>query len=66
MIDADMVIEAGADVIGHINGGYSVNGGYSALPDQQIICLCETCKSTFEIVHNGNERATVLTVNTAR
>ncbi len=60
LIDADMVIETGTDVIGHINGGHS------ALPDDQIICLCETCKSAFEIVHNGNERAAVLTVNTAR
>ncbi len=61
LIDADMVIETGSDVIGHINGGHS------ALPDDQIICLCETCtKQAFEIVHNGNERAAVLTVNTAR
>ncbi|MFD1342558.1 amidohydrolase family protein [Litorisediminicola beolgyonensis] len=60
LIDADMVIETGTDVIGHINGGHS------ALPDDQIICLCETCTSAFEIVHNGNERAAVLTVNTAR
>ena len=60
LIDADMVIETGTDIIGHINGGHS------ALPDDQIICLCESCKSAFEIVHNGNERAAVLTVNTAR
>ncbi|MGH1578229.1 amidohydrolase family protein [Planktotalea sp.] len=60
LIDADMVMETGTDVIGHINGGHS------ALPDDQIICLCESCKAAFEIVHNGNERAAVLTVNTAR
>ena len=60
LIDADMVIETGTDVIGHINGGHS------ALPDDQIICLCESCQSAFEIVHNGNERAAVLTINTAR
>ncbi len=60
LIDADMVMETGTDVIGHINGGHS------ALPDDQIICLCESCRSAFEIVHNGNERAAVLTVNTAR
>lgn len=61
LIDADMVIETNTDVIGHINGGHS------ALPDDQIICLCENCtKQAFEIVHNGNERAAVLTVNTAR
>ncbi len=60
LIDADMVMETGTDVIGHINGGHS------ALPDDQIICLCESCKAAFEIVHNGNERAAILTVNTAR
>ena len=60
LIDADMVIETGTDVIGHINGGHS------ALPDDQIICLCETCQSAFEIVHNGNERSAILAVNTAR
>ena len=60
LIDADMVIETGTDVIGHINGGHS------ALPDNQIICLCESCSSAFEIVHNGNERSAVLTLNTAR
>lgn len=60
LIDADMVMETGTDVIGHINGGHS------ALPDDQIICLCENCTAAFEIVHNGNERAGVLTVNTAR
>ena len=60
LIDADMVIETGTDVIGHINGGHS------ALPDNQIICLCESCSSAFEIVHNGNERSAVLALNTAR
>lgn len=60
LIDADMVLETGADVIGH------VNGGHSALPDDQIICLCESCKMGLEIVHNGNERAALLTLNTAR
>lgn len=60
LIDADMVIETGTDVIGHINGGHS------ALPDDQIVCLCESCQSAFEIVHNGNERAGILAVNTAR
>ena len=60
LIDKDVVLEAGTDVIGHINGGHS------ALPDDQIVCLCEECKAGLEIVHNGNERAALLTVNTAR
>ncbi|MEM7320017.1 MAG: amidohydrolase family protein, partial [Pseudomonadota bacterium] len=60
LIDADMVLETGTDVVGHINGGHS------ALPDDQIICLCENCAKGLEIVHNGNERAALLTLNTAR
>ena len=60
LIDADMVLETGTDVVGHINGGHS------ALPDDQIVCLCESCESALEIVHNGNERAALLTLNTAR
>ncbi len=60
LIDADMVLETGTDVVGHINGGHS------ALPDDQIVCICENCKAALEIVHNGNERAALLTLNTAR
>lgn len=60
LIDADMVLETCTDVVGHINGGHS------ALPDDQIICLCENCTAALEIVHNGNERAALLTLNTAR
>ncbi|HET6185209.1 MAG TPA: amidohydrolase family protein [Acetobacteraceae bacterium] len=50
-IDADTVLEADADVIGHINGGHT------ALPPLQIRCLCERCTRAIEIVHNGNELA---------
>ncbi|MCY4541559.1 MAG: amidohydrolase family protein [Rhodobacteraceae bacterium] len=60
LIDKDIVLEADTDVIGH------VNGGHSALPDDQIVCLCESCQRSLEIVHNGNERAALLTLNTAR
>ncbi|MCZ4353929.1 amidohydrolase family protein [Roseovarius aestuarii] len=60
LIDADMVLETGTDVVGHINGGHS------ALPDDQIVCLCESCTKGLEIVHNGNERAALLTLNTTR
>ena len=60
LIDAAMVLETGADVVGHINGGHT------ALPDDQIICICEGCLKGLEIVHNGNERAALLTLNTAR
>ncbi len=50
-IDKDVVLEADADVIGHINGGHT------ALPLKQIECLCEQCARAIEIVHNGNEMA---------
>ena len=60
LIDKDVVLAADTDVIGHINGGHT------ALPDDQIVCICESCVRGLEIVHNGNERAALLTVNTAR
>ena len=60
LIDKDIVLEADTDVIGHINGGHT------ALPDDQIICLCEGCKRGLELVHNGNERAALFTLRTAK
>ena len=60
LIDKDVVLEADTDIIGHINGGHT------ALPDDQIVALCECCKRGLEIVHNGNERAGLLTLRTAR
>jgi enamidase len=60
LIDKDIVLEADTDVIGHINGGHT------ALPDDQIVCLCERCKRGLELVHNGNERAALLTLRTAK
>ncbi len=60
LIDKDMVLETDADVIGH------VNGGHTALPDDQITALCEKSKRALEIVHNGNERAGLLTLRTAK
>jgi enamidase len=59
LIDKDMVLETDADVIGH------VNGGHTALPDDQITALCERSARALEIVHNGNERAALLTLRTA-
>ncbi|QPC41697.1 amidohydrolase family protein [Kaustia mangrovi] len=59
LIDKDVVLEADADIIGHINGGHT------ALPDDQITCLCEQCRRGIEVVHNGNERAALLAVRTA-
>src|SRR6202167_1664679 len=60
LIDKDIVLEADTDVIGH------VNGGHTALPDDQIIALCERSARSLEIVHNGNERAGLLALRTAK
>src|SRR4030081_1946665 len=60
LIDKDMVLETDADVIGH------VNGGHTALPDDQIAALCEKSTRALEIVHNGNEKAALLTLRTAK
>jgi enamidase len=60
LIDADMVLETDADVIGH------VNGGHTALPGDQIVALCERSSRALEIVHNGNEKAALLALRTAK
>jgi enamidase len=60
LIDKDVVLAADTDVIGHINGGHT------ALPDAQIRALCEESPRALEIVHNGNERAALLTLRTAK
>ena len=60
LIDKDVVLAADADVIGHINGGHT------ALSDDQIIALCENSSRALEIVHNGNERAALLALRTAK
>jgi len=60
LIDKEIVLAADADVIGHINGGHT------ALPDLQIRGLCEESTRALEVVHNGNERAALFAVRTAK
>ena len=60
MIDKDVVLEADADVIGHINGGHT------ALPEGQICELCARSSRAIEIVHNGNEKAGLIALRSAR
>ncbi|HYN39608.1 MAG TPA: amidohydrolase family protein [Rhodospirillales bacterium] len=60
LIDADVVLAADADVIGHINGGHT------ALPDDQIRCLCERCSRAIELVHNGNFRSALVALRAAK
>ena len=50
LIDKDVVLEADADIIGHIDGGHT------ALPEKHVCELCERSKRGIEIVHNGNEK----------
>ena len=60
LIDKDVVLEADADVIGHINGGHT------ALPEAHVCELCERSSRAIEIVHNGNERAALTALNAAK
>ena len=60
LIDKDVVLEADADVIGHINGGHT------SLPYAHVCELCERSTRDIEIVHNGNERIGILTARHAR
>jgi enamidase len=59
LIDEDVVLEADADIIGH------VNGGHTALSYQAVCKLCEQSPRALEIVHNGNERIAILTAKHA-
>jgi enamidase len=60
LIDKDVVLQADADIIGHINGGHT------SLPYAQVCELCERSSRALEIVHNGNERIGILTARHAR
>jgi enamidase len=60
LIDKDVVLEADADIIGHINGGHT------SLPYAHVCELCERSRRGLEIVHNGNERIGILTARHAR
>ncbi len=59
LIDKDTVLEADADVIGHINGGHT------SLPEAHVCELCEVSRRAIELVHNGNERVAIAALKTA-
>ena len=59
LIDEHVVLEADADVIGH------VNGGHTSLSYKSVCTLCEKSSRALEIVHNGNERIAILTAKHA-
>ncbi|MCU1497633.1 MAG: Adenine deaminase [Acidimicrobiales bacterium] len=60
LIDRDVVMDADPDVIGHINGGHT------ALPDDQIEDLCRSARGAIELVHNGNGRSALVALDAAR
>ena len=59
LIDKDVVLEADADIIGHINGGHT------ALSEAHVCELCERSSRAIEIVHNGNERVALAAARAA-
>jgi enamidase len=59
LIDKDVVLEADADIIGHINGGHT------SLPEAHVCELCERSTRAIEIVHNGNERTAIAAARAA-
>ncbi|MBE1207657.1 amidohydrolase family protein [Aminobacter carboxidus] len=59
-IGADVVLEVDADVVAHINGGPT------ALPDEEIRRLCEESTRALEIVHNGNLRTGLFVLGIAK
>ena len=59
LIDKDVVLEADADVIGHINGGHT------ALSEQHVCELCEKSSRAIDIVHNGNEKVAIAAAQAA-
>ena len=59
LIDKDVVLEADADIIGHINGGHT------SLSEAHVCELCERSSRAIEIVHNGNERVALAAARAA-
>ena len=59
LIDKDVILEADADIIGHINGGHT------SLPEKDVCELCEKSSRAIEIVHNGNEKVAIAAAQAA-
>jgi len=59
LIDKDVILEADADIIGHINGGHT------SLPEKDVCELCEKSSRAIEIVHNGNEKIAIAAAQAA-
>ncbi len=60
LIDKDIVLETDANIIGQISGGHT------ALPDDQIACLCERSAARARTRAHGNERSALFTLRTAK
>ena len=59
LIDKDVVLEADADIIGHINGGHT------SLSVAHVCELCEKSTRGIEIVHNGHEKVAIAAAQSA-
>ncbi len=59
-IGAEVVLAADADVCSHINGGPT------ALDQDQVRRICETTARAIEIIHNGNPRVALFAMNLMR
>ena len=59
LIDKDTVLEADADIIGHINGGHT------SLPERDVCDLCAQSSRAIELVHNGNEKVAIAAAKAA-
>jgi enamidase len=60
LIDKDVVLEADADIIGHINGGHTGLAGGAC-----VRAVREESSRAIEIVHNGNERVAIAAAQAA-
>lgn len=60
LIDKDVVLDADADIIGHINGGHT------SLPEGHVCELCERSSRAIELVHNGNEKVAIAALKVSR
>jgi enamidase len=60
LMDKEVILAADTDVIGHINGGHT------ALPAAHIQEICARSQGAIEIVHNGNLKAALTALHTAR
>lgn len=60
LIGAETVLEVDADVCAHLNGGPT------ALPEEELALICTESPRGLELVHNGNMRAALFVLDRVR